>query len=228
MKTSNYIIIAFFTFLFGGAFVLFVGAKLQKTRIGYADNWISEEKKLEPFSVVVAEPGADFNLRTAENPRILISFQKSDSCKFPPINIKNDTLFLKVDSSKNKHDVSCIIYTKDLNYIIAREGSYLKLDDFAADTLIIKITKAKLEMYFDKSKGQTALLSILADESEMNLSFANVKKMDVHINKSQLHAWNNSIESISGTLKNLSGMQATVLKKVNVESDSTCNFNIRK
>jgi len=73
MKTSNYIIIVFFVFLFGGVFVLFISSRIHQrdSRIGL----FAEEKKLEPFSVVVAEPGAEFHLRNAEYPRIHCYFQ---------------------------------------------------------------------------------------------------------------------------------------------------------
>ena len=60
MKTSNYIIIAFFIFLFGGIFLLFLAAKIDPLG-SYSQEFLSLEKPLENFSVTVAEAGADIH-----------------------------------------------------------------------------------------------------------------------------------------------------------------------
>ena len=94
MKTSNYILIAFFTFLFGGTFVLFLTAKIYN-KTDNSITWTCEEKKLEPFSVVVAEPGADFSLQIeCHDPIIRCAHPPKEASVFPPFTVRNDTLFV--------------------------------------------------------------------------------------------------------------------------------------
>lgn len=237
MKTSNYIIIAFFVFLFGGIFVLFVAAKMHQR-----DNnggpwlseekkliWLSEEKKLESFSVVVAEPQAYFQLRIGENPRIRSSYQKPDTCNFPPFGIRNDTLFVfPYPDGEKKLVIQDVIFVKGIKSIIAKEKSYLNLQEFWADSLIIKLKHAQLDAFFDKTKNRISKFSIQAEESKMKLANANIERVDIQISQSIIQALDNSIGSLSGTLNNHSNIQVRVMEKVNVEVDSTSNYNILK
>ena len=63
MKTSNIIFISFLIFLFGGITLLFIGSKYYELEENLIS--VSQEKPLAPFSVVVAEPGANFSLKMA-------------------------------------------------------------------------------------------------------------------------------------------------------------------
>ena len=226
MKTSNYIIISFFIFLFGGVFVLFLAAKVHE-RHGNEIHMEGKEKVLEPFSTLVAEPGAKLFLRIGDHPKMLCSYEKPDTCNFPPFEVRNDTLFVFYNPRISK-DLNINVYGKGIKAIVGKKDSYINLQEFWADSLIIKLNYAKLDAFFDKTKNLTATFSILAEESTMNLTNANIERIDIQLSKSKIQAWNNSISSLYGTLKNHSHIQVKVMEKVNVEVDSTSNYNILK
>lgn len=228
MKTSNYITISFFVFLFGGVFVLFLSAKIHQ-RDNNGGLWISEEKKLEPFSVVVAEPGANFHIRIAEYPRMRTHYQMPDTCHFPQFSIRNDSLFifsdLGIEKPRNYPDV---IYVKDLKSIVAKDKSCMSLQEFTADTLSIKLNNASLDAFFDKTKNTTELFSIQAVGSKINLAGINAGNLDVQLNGTELNSWNNSIVSLYGTLTNHSNLSILKSGKINLEADSTSTYTIQK
>jgi len=226
MKTSNYITIAFFVFLFGGVFVLFLAAKVHQGHEN-ENHWEGKEKVLEPFSTVVAEPGAKLFLRIGDQPKMICNYLKPDTCNFPPFVVRNDTLFVFYNPRITK-DMNINVYGKGIKAIVGKKDSYMNLQEFWVDSLTIKLNQAKLDAYFDKTKNRTTTFSILAEESMMNLTDANIERIDIQISKSTIKAWNNSIRSLSGTLKDHSDIQVKVMEKVNVEVDSTSNYNILK
>lgn len=208
--------------------MLFVAAKFHQKN-NNDGQYRGEEKKLEPFSVIVAEPGAHFQISTAENPRILSLYQLPDSCKFPPFGIKNDTLFIFNDPTKDKHQN--VIYCKDIKCIVAKEHTNLDLRDFiitGEDTLIVKLNRAKVNLFLHDVKNPKGELHLQAQESEIYINGTHLKTMDVNSENSKIYTWNSSIEHLSGTIKNYSEIKATVMKKINVAVDSTSLINIHK
>ena len=228
MKTSNYILISFFVFLFGGVFVLFLSSKIHQ---GGSDRGLfAEEKRLESFSAVVAEPGANFYLRIGEYPRMLSYYEKPDSCSFPEYGIRNDTLFVFAGKKNIKHSLrnKIDIYGNNIKSIVAKENSYMSLQQFAADTLFVRLNNAKLDAFFDKTKSTTALFSIQAVESDISLTGANIGSIDIQLNKTKMHTWNNSIGSLSGSLKNDSHVTFGWLNKISLDVDSTSAYQLLK
>jgi len=226
MKTSNYILIAFFIFLFGGVFVLFLSAKIHQ---GGSDIGVySEEKKLEPFSVVVAEPGAAFHLRNAEYPRMRCFYEKPDTSNFLKYGIRNDTLFVFAYSGIKEPRLPHEIYGRNIRSIVAKENSYMNLQQFAADTLFVRLNNAKLDAFFDKTKNKTALLSIQAVGSKVYLAGINGGNLEVQLNGTVLNSWDIAIDSLYGTLANYSNLSMWKLGKINLEADSTSNYGLNK
>lgn len=226
MKTSNYIIIAFLVFLFGVVFVLFLTAKIHQS--GSNVGLYSEEKKLEPFSVVVAEPGASFYLRNGEYPRMCCMYQKPDTCAFLKYGIRNDTLFVFAATGSNKPAFLHEIYGKNIKGIVAKENSYMNLQQFAADTLFVSLNNAKLEAFFDQTKGTTALFSVQALRSDITLTGANIGRVDIQLNKTKMHTWNNSIDNLSGSLKNESHVTFGRLNKISLDVDPSSAYQLQK
>lgn len=222
MKTSNYIIIAFFVFLFGSVFVLFLTSKSHYNKGGL----YTGEKKLEPFSVVVAEPGAAFHLRNGEYPRMLGFYEKPDTCKFLKYGIRNDTLFVFADPGSNKPRFPHEIYGRNIKSIVAKENSNVSLQQFQADTLAVSVDHATLEAFFDKT--QTSSLSIVAEKSKVNLSGAQIDNLNIQLNNTKMQTWNNSIVSLSGSLKNDSYVTFQELGKITIEVDQTSAYQITK
>lgn len=191
----------------------------------------SEEKRLEPFSVIVAESSAHFQIGTAEYPRITSLYQLPDSCKFPPYGISNDTLFVFADTTSNRKVIQDVIYCKDIKSIVAREHANLDLRDFiiaGEDTLIVKLNKAKVNMYLHDVKNQNGGLNIEAMESEIYINDSHLKTMEVNSENSKIHTWNTSFGHLSGTIKNQSELYTNVLEKISVIVDSTSKLNISK
>jgi len=235
MKTSNYIIIAFFTFLFGGVFIFFVAAKLH-AKDNNVGPWGNKEHKLEPFSVIVAGPGAYLSINTAEYPRILSAYQTSDTCKFAPFGIRNDTLFVFANPILENHQngdivYQDIVYCKDIKSIVAKEKTELIFQDFKIadyDSLIVKLNNAKLNMLAPSIKDSNGSYIFEAKESQILINHANLKMMDVKMDHSKIYALGNSIGNLSGTLKNNSEIQLTNVAKINVAVDPTSRLNIYK
>ncbi|AOW08061.1 hypothetical protein [Flavobacterium gilvum] len=100
MKTSNYIFISFLIFLFSGITLLFVGAKYYRGT-EHKGGFLTQEKPLQPFSVVVAETGANFILKNGPQNKIIQNYLKNSVPNFAPFLVRNDTLF--VYSVKKEH-----------------------------------------------------------------------------------------------------------------------------
>jgi hypothetical protein len=224
MKTSNYILIAFFVFLITCTFVLFLDAKMnfKSRQVGL------EEKRLETFSVVVAEDGAEFNIRNGEYPRMACYYAKPDTCTFPEYGIRNDTLFVFACNEKKQPGKSHEIYGRNIKSIVAKVNSIVRLQQFTADTLDVKLDHAVFEAFFDKTKGPTAQLSISASISKITLSGVHLENLNVHLNRTKMNSWNNSISNLSGSLANKSSLSIGAIQKISLDVDSTSTYQLNK
>lgn len=224
MKTSNYILIAFFVFLITCTFVLFLDAKMynKDRQIGL------QEKRLEPFSVVVAEEGAEFNIRNGEYPRMTCYYDKPDTCTFPEYGIRNDTLFVFACKEKKKPGRWHEIHGRNIKSIVAKVNSIVKLQQFTADSLDVKLDYAIFEAHFDQTKGSTAQLSIIASNAKINLSRAVFENLNVRLNKTNMNSWDNSIVHLSGSLVNQSKLSIGAIQKISLDVDSTSTYQLNK
>jgi hypothetical protein len=224
MKTSNYIILAFFVFLLTSTFVLFFDAKMnfKNRQVGL------QEKRLEPFSVVVAESGAEFNIRKGEYPRILCYYDKPDTCSFPEYGIRNDTLFVFASKEKKKPNKWTEIYGRNIKSIVAKVNSNVSLQQFTVDTLDVKLDYAVFDAFFDKTKNRTSQVTINADNSKINLQGIQVENMDIQLNKTKMNSWDNSISHLSGSLANKSELSISAIQKISLEVDSTSAYQLQK
>jgi len=224
MKTSNYIIIAFFVFLITCTLFLFLDAKMnfKNRQVGL------QEKRLEPFSVVVAESGAEFNIRKGEYPRILCYYDKPDTCSFPEYGIRNDTLFVFASKEKKKQNKWTEIYGRNIKSIVAKVNSNVSLQQFTTDSLDVKLDYAIFEAYFEQTKGPKAQLSITASTSKINMSGAHLENLNVRLNKTKMNSWNNSIVHLSGSIANKSELSIGAIQKISLEVDSTSAYQLQK
>lgn len=221
MKTSNYILTAFCTFLFGGALVLFVAAKyFQDTT-----QLIGKEQAIASFSVVVAAPGAEFTLKSGD-PKI-VSLTMQDSCYLPRFEIHNDTLTLfAYTDGQMKQNVE--VYGRNIHEIQGKENSKIGVQGLPNRLLSIHLNKAMLTYYPEQYDMKGAIVKLSANESYVNMGTAKIEKLEMMLNHTKIDGWNNSTDSLSGILKNKSEVYVRVLKNININSDSTCFYNIRK
>lgn len=224
MKTSNYITLAFFTFLFGGIFVLFVGARIQYDGPNRAE-MISKEKSIEPFSVVVAESGTVFTLKIGD-PKI-VSSSYADTCFLPRYEVRNDTLILFpfTDGKTNQH---LEVYCKSIHEIQGKENSDIRMHGVQDSSLLVSLDKARFSYNHDQNSRLGSTVKLQASSSTVDIHSASFGRLDVQLNQTNVRAWDNSIESISGTMKNNSEINIQVLKSINLEADSTSTYNIHK
>lgn len=224
MKTSNYIITAFFTFLFGGVLVFVVAAKLHHTE---QVTMLTKEKILEPFSVVIAEPGSEFTLRNG-NPKIISSsVSTQDTCYLPMFELRNDTLVIFAYKDEKIHqDVE--VYGLNIREIQGKENSNVDLNTIPNDSLSVNLNKARFSYIPYQNTSKSSILKLLANDSYVTIRSAHLDQLEVQLNHTTVDAWNNSIWILKGKLKNQSDLQANIWKSISVDCDSTCNFNIRK
>lgn len=227
MKTSNYILISFFVFLFSGIFLLFLSSKFHVWKV-INQEFSTQEKSLGNFSVVVGEPGAKFHLKKGENPSISSTYQKPDSVHFPPFGIRNDTLFVFSYPANDKH-WDAEIYCKGIKTIVGKENSYIKIKGLISDSLMVHLNKAEFDCSFNwQNNGQKKIYSVDANESKVNFFESNLDNLEIHLNKTKMTSWNNSIDNLSGVLKNHSSLMVGVFKKISLDVDSTSTYRFNK
>jgi hypothetical protein len=231
MKTSNYIFSAFLIFLFGGILLLFIGAKFYKGADN-EDNFLTQEKPLNTFSVVVAEPGSNFVLKDGTQNKISQRYLKELVPDFASFEVRNDTLFVysvkKEDSSKQGRSTGGYfiivpeIFCKKVKCIIAKEKSKINLEGFKTDSLSINLNTAELEWRYDKA----AFVSINAKNSNIYFDGENLEKLAVQLDKTQLRVYlKKRMNNLSGNLKNHSDCTFSLSKSTNIDVDETSNCN---
>ena len=222
MKTSNIIISSFLIFLFGGIILLYIGSKYYKT---YDDpsNYLSEEKPLPSFSVVVAGSGAIFNLITEKENKINQTYLKGTVPNIASYAVRNDTLFItskepkkgEVKNTKNLTEVFCI----GVKSIVGMENSDVRLLGLQADTLNITTKQSRLEW---RGFEKVTFLSVEGQDSDIYLDGKKLDKIDVKLDKTLLNIdAKENVKSISGKLKNTSTFDCPSSIKVNLEADKS-------
>jgi hypothetical protein len=187
-----------------------------------------QEKRLEPFSVVVAEPGAEFNIKNGEYPRMICYYDKPDTCSFLDYGIRNDTLFVFASKEKKKPNKWHDIYGRNIKSIVAKVNSTVRLQQFIADTLNVKLNYAVFNANFDIIKNQTSQLSLIAANSKITINNAKIDYLSVQLNKTILNSWNNSIVHLSGSISNQSRLFIGAIQKISIDVDSTSAYQLQK
>ncbi len=219
MKTSNIIITSFLIFLFSGIILLYMGSKYYDN----PTNFLSEEKPLSSFSVVVAEPGTIFNLKSGKENKAHQLYLKGTVPNITSFEVRNDTLFIsskelkkdEVIHTKNVTEVFCI----NTKSIVAKENSVIRLLGLQADTLNLAIRKSHLEW---RGFTKVALLYVEGQDSYVFLEGKKLDKIDVKLDKTQLNIDSKkNVKSISGKIKNTSTFDCPSSMVVNLESDKS-------
>jgi len=232
MKTSNYISISYLILLFGGIIALFSAAKLNP-KAGSEIRIFNEAKVLGRFSVAVAEPGVHLIITHDSISRILgPSHKEGTICKFPPYELRNDTLFFL---SYLKSDFNTIqVWCNGIKSFHLKENAEVTLDGFQGDSLMVKLERATFNCDFNNfSNGRenNFVLTVVSKESLIYLRRPNVKKLNVELDHSIMRTYDIIIDTLSGNLKNkswLGNFDSRKVKKENLEVDATSTSNIPK
>lgn len=235
MKTSNYILLSFFIFLFGGITLLFVFSKSRRGNDFGTDFKIKEEKTA-PFSVVVAEPGAFFVLLYGEEFKISQSYLKEGVPNFAPYEVRNDTLFMysvkqdninKQEQSQGGHFVIVPeVYCKNVKSIIAKEKTNIRLSNYHVDSLSVTLDQS--EFNWDYTNYKSAYLNIDSKKSSLYIN-GEIEKISLKLDKTTVSI-NSSKETkeLSGSLSNDSEFQGSIDGKVSLEVDGSSRTYIRQ
>jgi hypothetical protein len=230
MKTSNYIFSAFLIFLFGGILLLFIGAKFYKGADN-EDSFLTQEKPLNTFSVVVAEPGANFVLKNGAQNKISQRYLKELAPDFAPFKVRNDTLFVysvkEEDSNKQGQSTGGYfiivpeIFCKKVKCIIAKEKSKINLEGFEADSLSINLNTAEFVWRYDKA----GFVSINAKNSNIYFEGKDLEKLTIQLDKTKLRVVTKErIDKLSGSLKNDSEGDFSYGNSVRLDADKTSRY----
>lgn len=225
MKTSNYITISFFVFLFGGIFVLFLAAKIDP-RGSYHHGRSTQEKALDNFSVVVAESDANIRLSSGESSKMVLNYSKEDSCSFPTYRVKDDTLFVDSNPPRNKYYQTEIL-CKQINSIEGKAKSKINVEEFKFDSLLVRLNKTDFR-YIGVKNSVGFSLKLIANDSYVNIGGAAINNLDMNINHTQMDGWGNRIKNLSGKLNEKSRVSMDKIGKISLESDSTSSYRLEK
>ena len=228
MKSSNLIVILFAVFIWGGTFLF---EKPESAAVPV----IAKTKKLDHFSVVVAQPGSKVFLQMQISDRQFPTYShlpvEGDLFNPPSFGVRNDTLFVFAASSNKEHDndsFSCA----EIKSIVGKEKSFIKVWNQKVDTLKVKLNYAQFSGFFnidpDRKKG--TMLVFDADSSKIDMTRFPSNFAQIHIRLCRSHlkilAPNNSFYPIYGTMKDYSGLYITGDTRVYVDKDATSYSNL--
>lgn len=224
MKTSNKIFISFLIFLFSGIIALYIGSKYY---VEYYDthNFVEQVKPLPPFSVVVAEPNAQIQLRNGSERKIVQSFFKTAQPKFAPFVVRNDTLFIfgvKRDRNKLPRAQFMVnVFCENVKHFVAKEKSLVFLSGYQVDSIFVKIDNADLACQNNNSN----YIKMIAKNSRTNFDCGKLNSMEVELDETRLELKSkNRVNNISGTVKNDSDVKLILEGKVNLDVDRSSYF----
>jgi hypothetical protein len=223
MKKSNYLIILFAIVILGG------NSLFKKPELKYPPT-IWHYKKLDHFSVVIAQPGCSIYMVTQQPdikyPTFDYYLEENELPKSLPFGVRNDTLFVFAQSGKRQSGrYSCM----GVKSIVGMEKSVISVGHFQIDSLNIKLKYAKLSGDLDLSNKKPRTITIDADSSK--IVFHNYMyyfdQINIRLNRSHLTMLvaRKDTGLITGSLKNYSRLSIGEGRpRVHVMTDET-SFN---
>jgi hypothetical protein len=226
MKASSAIVVLFFIVIWAGN-SLFEKPNLATMSLS------KYNKKLDHFSVIVAQPGSKVfvqNQRPSDQyPSFSHTVSESGLYSFNSFGIRNDTLFVFANSSEEEHKNDSF-YCNGVKSVIGEEKSEIKLWYFTADTLNLELYHAKLSGQFNQDIKKPRLLTLVADASKIDFkNFTSFNQMNLNLNRSHFNIsqYSNDLILISGSMKNYSRLNFVGARaKGKVEKDETSYYNV--
>ncbi len=227
MKTSNYIVIAFVAFLFGGILLLFISGKYRPGEYDKAELRTIEDK-LDDFSVIVATNHADIKVTEGiENNKLTVYYKTSDSIpEMPAFTVQNDTLFIEKTPNKIQAEIRC----KKLNEVIITEKSIIRINKLPIDTFAVSVSSGKFYLVADKQTEEVKQIKIHAeDHSYLQFDKMYIEDVELYLNHSTVNFQNTPILSVTGSLKNVSKLRCyRAIGKMNLDIDSNSSYHLSK
>jgi len=192
MKTSNYILSAFFIFITVSLLVLFISSK--EHHKNDESSFIYKEYSLDNFNVIVAEDcDTNIQIRTSDKNYLSINYPKDKSEPEGFYRISNDTLFIYGSICQDKNIGINDIYVKQLNSVIAKDSRIIRFLNFHSNKLEVNTTNT--EIFFDKSSLEEVILT--ANASKITNHETNLTSVIVLLNrKSRFYSRSKHINKI--------------------------------
>jgi len=205
MKTSNYILIAFFSFIIGSILVLFIAAIGHENKSyggSYEDVVVQKEYSLEDFSVIVIEPETHIEFNSSEKNSLSFFHSKDVEANEKPFRISNDTLFTFQTAALDHRQI--LVSGNNLSAVIVKKGSLFRAVRFNSETLSVDLQQAKFTV----------------DESEIN-------QLNIQGDKAEIWIHTTKIDILSARLKNESTLDIyRNANKIDIEKDETSRYSL--
>jgi hypothetical protein len=231
MKASNLIIILFAVIFWGGTLLL---EKPKSAPIPV----IAKTKKMDQFSVVVAQPGSQVFLQMQFSDNKFPTYShvshvpgNGELSTSPSFGVRNDTLFVFATSGKKEHENDSFYCTK-IKSIVGMEKSVIKVWDIKVDTLKVKLSYANFSGFVsinpDRKRGTMLVLDADSSTIDMTRSPSNFAQIHIRLCRSHLKILGptNSFCPIYGTMKDYSGLYITGGAVVYAKKDATSYSNL--
>ena len=225
MKKSNYIVVLFFIFIWGSQFVIDKAKSSPEKVIKYT-------KKLEHFSVVVAQPNSKVWLQAQkaniEYPTYDYTLKKYELTLIPSFGVRNDTLFVFASSGERERFIGTF-YCTEIKSIVGMDHSNISMGYFQADTINLKLRCSKFDGNFDFRERKHGILTVEADSSKIEFSsYMYFDQINLNLNRSHLSFITARKDTIlvSGTLSNYSRLSIRGWPKMIIAKDKTSYSNL--
>lgn len=226
MKASSAIVVLFFIVIWAG------NSLFEKPNLATA-SLSKYNKKLDHFSVIVAQPGSKVFVQNQkpsdQYPSFSHTVSESGLYSYNSFGIRNDTLFVFANSNEEEHKNDSF-YCNGVKSVIGEEKSEIRLWYFTADTLDLKLNHAKLNGQFNNDIRKPRILTLVADGSKIDFkNFTSFNQMNLRLDRSHFNILTSysDLILISGTLKNYSRVNFVgVRAKGKVEKDETSYYNV--
>ena len=163
MKTSNYILSAFFIFVTISIFALFISAR------NYSSEYIFINKQydLDNINVIIAEDlTINIYIQTSDKNYLSVNFPKNEPEPEDFYRVSNDTLFIYDLAYQNRIiTANNDIYVKNISSIVAKNSQVIHFRNFYSDKLYINTTNSNIN--FNKSSIKESFIQ--ADKSHISV-----------------------------------------------------------
>jgi hypothetical protein len=198
MKTSNYIIIAFFTFLIGATLCLFISAKSHKEENSNIID--SKEFSIPDFSVIVVETDTWLYIKSSEKNCLNVDYYNTPEEIVNPSRISNDTLYVSEKTAANSITINCT----QLSSLVVRNNGKTHINNLHLDSL-----------------------SILAENAHVWMENSDIGTIHIQANNSNIQLYLAKINHISAQLENKTILSCYEdINKLEIEKDSTSKYYV--
>jgi hypothetical protein len=222
MKTSNYIVTAFLVFIFGAMLFLFIAAKNHKE-----ETWNKKEYALADFTVIVAEPTAQFSIEQNDTNRLIVNYPENESEPKNLYRISSDTLFVL---GKTEEIYNIVVNSRFFPSVVALKESQVDFRKLQSGSLFVYADRAKLSFNNEELKDSQPdsiglAISVTAKHSRVDIQNTKANKIDIQADSASIWMNGNNIATFSAQLRNKTEFHFWgEVEHVAIEKDSSSGY----